>query len=149
MLEALKKEDLDEIVRIDTICFPAPWNKEQYRYELEENDYAFLYVLKEEGKVIGFIDYWITFDIAQLAKIAILPEYRGKHLAHRLMDQMIQDAEAKQCETLSLEVRVSNVAAQKLYEAYDFINVNTRKGYYHDNGEDAYVLVKALKGGCL
>lgn len=149
MLEALKKEDLDEIVSMDAICFPAPWSKEQYQYELEENDYAFLYVLKEEDKIIGFIDYWITFDIAQLAKIAILPEYRGKHLAHRLMDQMIQDAEAKQCETLSLEVRVSNLAAQKLYEAYDFINVNTRKGYYHDNGEDAYVLVKALKGGCL
>lgn len=149
MLEALKKENLDDIVSMDAICFPAPWSKEQYRYELEENDYAFLYVLKEEGKIIGFIDYWITFDIAQLAKIAILPEYRGKHLAHRLMDQMIQDAEAKQCETLSLEVRVSNLAAQKLYEAYDFINVNTRKGYYHDNGEDAYVLVKALKGGCL
>lgn len=149
MLEALKKEDLDDIVSMDAICFPAPWSKEQYQYELEENDYAFLYVLKEEGKIIGFIDYWITFDIAQLAKIAILPEYRGKHLAYRLMDQMIQDAEAKQCETLSLEVRVSNLAAQKLYEAYDFINVNTRKGYYHDNGEDAYVLVKALKGGCL
>ena len=149
MLEALKKEDLDDIVSMDAICFPAPWSKEQYQYELEENDYAFLYVLKEECKIIGFIDYWITFDIAQLAKIAILPEYRGKHLAHQLMDQMIQDAEAKQCETLSLEVRVSNLAAQKLYEAYDFINVNTRKGYYHDNGEDAYVLVKALKGGCL
>ena len=149
MLEALKKEDLDEIVAIDAICFPAPWSKQQYLYELEENDYAFIYVLKEDGKIIGFIDYWVTFDIAQLAKIAVLPEYRGKHLAHLLMDQMIEDVEQKQCETLSLEVRVSNIAAQKLYEAYDFINVNTRKGYYHDNGEDAYVMVKALKGSCL
>ena len=109
MLEALKKEDLDEIVAIDAICFPAPWSKEQYLYELEENDYAFIYVLKEEGKIIGFIDYWVTFDIAQLAKIAVLPQYRGKHLAHLLMDQMIEDVERMHCETLSLEVRVSNI----------------------------------------
>ena len=55
----------------------------------------------------------LTFDIAQLAKIAVLPQYRGRHYAHRMMDQMIKDVEEKHCETLSLEVRVSNIAAQR------------------------------------
>ncbi|WP_416325468.1 ribosomal protein S18-alanine N-acetyltransferase [[Eubacterium] hominis] len=148
MLRAMKKEDLNQILSIDAECFPMPWNEKQYLYELEENDYALLYVLEQDGIILGYIDFWITFDVCQLAKIAVLPPYRGKRYARLMMDQMIQDAQEKGCETISLEVRVSNQSAQKLYAAYDFINVNTRKRYYQDNGEDAYVLVKALGGNC-
>lgn len=146
MLRTMTKEDITQIVAIDAICFPIPWKDDQYLYELEENDYALLYVLEQDHHIIGYIDFWITFDICQLAKIAVLPQYQGAHYAHILMDQMIQDAQAKQCETISLEVRVSNTNAKRLYEAYDFIKVNVRKGYYQDNGEDADVLVKALGG---
>lgn len=148
MLRAMNKKDLKQIVAIDAICFPIPWNEKQYLYELKENDYAFLYVLELEGIIIGYVDYWITFDICQLAKIAVLPQYRNQHYAHQLMDQMILDASLKGCESISLEVRISNQSAQKLYASYEFINVNIRKNYYQDNGEDAYVLVKALGGNC-
>ena len=144
MLRAATKQDLEQILAIDAISFPVPWNYEQYVYELEENAYAFLYVLIEDGILLGFIDYWITFEICQLAKLAILPAYRGRHLSHQLMDHMMKEAKEQGCENISLEVRVSNTAAQMLYEAYAFINVNVRKGYYHDNGEDAIVMVKAL-----
>lgn len=144
MLRVAQIEDLEAIIAIDAMSFPVPWNKEQYLYELQENAYAFIYVLEEQGTIIGFIDYWITFEICQLAKIAILPELRGKQLAHELMEFMIEDAKNKGCENISLEVRVSNTAAQRLYEHYQFMNVNVRKGYYHDNGEDAYVMVNAL-----
>lgn len=146
MLRNMTKQDIEQIIAIDAVCFPVPWKEEQYLYELEENDYAYLYVLEMNHQIIGYIDFWITFDICQLAKIAVLPQYQGAHQAHILMDQMIQDAQVKQCETISLEVRVSNQSAQKLYAAYDFIKVNVRKGYYQDNGEDADVLVKALGG---
>lgn len=146
MLRNMTKKDIEQITAIDAVCFPVPWKEKQYLYELEENDYAYLYVLEKNDQIIGYIDFWITFDICQLAKIAVLPQYQGEHHAHILMDQMIQDAQAKQCETISLEVRVSNQNAQKLYAAYDFIKVNVRKGYYQDNGEDADVLVKALGG---
>lgn len=75
--------------------------------------------------------------------------YRGQQYAHLLMDVMIATANQEQCETISLEVRVSNEAAHKLYEHYDFIKVNVRKAYYQDNGEDADFLIKALGGNCI
>lgn len=149
MLRSMKEEDLEQVIEIDAQCFPVPWKIKDYSYELGDNDYAYLYVIEEENHIVGYIDFWITFDVCQLAKIAVLPAYRGKHLARKLMDQMIKDADQKQCETISLEVRVSNQSAQKLYEAYDFITVNVRKKYYQDNGEDAYVMIKALGGNCL
>ena len=138
--------DISRIVEIDEACFPLAWNHDQYHYELCDNEFASLYVLEVEDKIIGYIDFWITFDTCQLAKIAILPSHRGHHYAHALMDQMIQNANQAQCENISLEVRVSNDAAHALYEAYDFIKVNVRKQYYQDNGEDADLLVKPLGG---
>lgn len=148
MIRKMRIEDCFIVSQIDAECFPIPWTKEQYEREFNENEFAYLYVLEDNNKIIGFIDFWITFDCCQLAKIAVLPSYRGNHYAHLLMDKMIDKAEQEHCEIISLEVRISNSAAHKLYEAYDFIKVNVRKQYYQDNGEDADFLIKALGGNC-
>lgn len=149
MIRKMRIEDAGAVAEIDSLCFSVPWKKEQYEAELMENDFARLYVLEQEGNILGFIDFWITFDSCQLAKIAVMPAYQGNHLACRLMDKMIEEADKAHCETISLEVRVSNEKAHRLYEAYDFIKVNVRKQYYQDNGEDADFLIKALGGNCL
>ena len=148
MIREMKIEDCSIVSQIDAHCFPVPWSEEQYKREFNENEFAYLYVLEDHNEIIGFIDFWITFDSCQLAKIAVLPSYRGKHYAHLLMDKMIERAQQENCEIISLEVRVSNTAAHKLYEAYDFIKVNVRKQYYQDNGEDADFLIKAIGGNC-
>ena len=57
---------------------------------------------------------------------------------------MISDAINANCDNISLEVRISNLPAQKLYESFGFMQVNVRKGYYSDNQEDALLLVKPL-----
>ena len=144
MLRPCVIDDLDQIIAIDQQCFPVAWNSQQYTYELLENAYAFLWVLEENHQIVGFIDYWITFEICQLAKIAVQHDMRGNGYAKQMMEWMIQDSRLKGCENISLEVRISNNAAISLYESFDFINANIRKGYYQDNGEDAYVLIKAL-----
>lgn len=146
MIRKMGMDDLDIVTKIDAACFPIPWNTDQYTYELKDNAYAFLFVLETEEGIVGFIDFWITFDICQLAKIAVLPQYRNRHFAHELMEMMIAFTERKGCENISLEVRTSNTAAHHLYAAFDFIKVNVRKNYYNDNGEDADVLIKALGG---
>lgn len=146
MLRKMKVEDLDAVTDIDSTCFPVSWSKAQYVYEMNENVFAHLYVLEIADEIVGFIDFWITFEICQLAKIAVVSKYQNMHYAHRLMDKMLAVANKNGCENISLEVRVSNVAAHRLYENYNFIKVNVRKHYYQDNGEDADVLVKALGG---
>lgn len=148
-IKQMEIDDIEKVVKIDSICFPVGWSSTEYKREILENEFAYLYVLKINEEIIGYIDFWITFDICQLTKIAILPEYRRQKYAHVLMDEMIKKAEELQCESISLEVRVSNKSAQRLYESYGFLKVNVRKGYYQDNGEDANYLIKPLGGGII
>ena len=62
------------------------------------------------------------------------------------MDKIISVANESKCENITLEVRVSNVAAISLYKKYGFIIANIRKSYYSDNHEDAYLMIKPLGG---
>lgn len=138
--------DLDRVLEIEQASFSSTYNREQYLYELEENPCAKLFVIEEENKIVGFIDYWITFENCQLSKIAVDLHERKKGYAKQLMDFMIKDAITQMCEIVSLEVRESNLTAQKLYESYGFLEVNRRKGYYSDNQETAIVMVKPIGG---
>lgn len=146
MIRKMSIEDLDRIDEIEKESFSSVYKKEQYEYELEDNPCAKLFVLEDENEIVGFIDYWITFDSCQLTKLAIANEYRGKGYAHELMEFMIEDAIKENCEAILLEVRESNVVAQNLYKAYDFLEINVRKGYYTDNKENAIVMGKAIGG---
>ena len=95
--------------------------------------------------IAGYIDWWILYDKAQLANIAVDPAYRGRGYAKTMLEACIKDAEEKGCETLSLEARVSNTPALSLYRSYGFIDAAVRKRYYED-GEDAILMVLPLGG---
>lgn len=146
MIRKMCIEDLDRIDEIEKESFSSIYKKEQYEYEIEDNPCAKLFVLEHEGEIVGFIDYWITFDSCQLTKLAIAKQHRGKGYAHELMEYMIEDAINEKCEAVLLEVRESNIVAQNLYKAYDFLEINIRKGYYSDNKENAIVMGKAIGG---
>lgn len=146
MIRNTLEQDIHAIIEIEKLCFTSQWTYEMFLYELHENEFGHFYVLSEGSCVLGFIDFWITFEVCQLANIAIHPAYQGRGYSKKLMDFMIDVATAQQCETIMLEVRVSNDIAKKLYNTYEFIEMNIRKGYYSDNGEDAIVMCKALGG---
>lgn len=146
MIREMKIEDLERVIEIEEESFSSVYKKEQYEYELEDNPCAHLFVLEEKGIIIGFIDFWITFDSCQLTKIAIAKAFRGLSYACELMEYMFSFAEKENCEAVLLEVRESNIIAQKLYASYDFIEINRRNGYYSDNNETAIVMGKPLKG---
>lgn len=145
MIREMHSDDLDEVLKIEQQCFTNYWNHKQFLYELHDNEFAFLYVLLKDEKIIGFIDFWITFEQCQLAQIAIAKSYQGKGYSSKLMELMIKKAEAHMAESISLEVRVSNVVAFALYKKFNFIEMNKREGYYND-GEDAIVMVRPLGG---
>lgn len=146
MIRKMVVEDLEQVDVIEHSCFTSTYNKEQYLYELEDNPCAHLYVLETEGKVVGYIDYWITFDSCQLTKLAVDEQFRRLGYASLLMEHMIDDAIQQECEAILLEVRVSSKEAQTFYEQFEFLQINVRKGYYTDNQEDAIVMGKVIGG---
>ena len=142
----MTKEDLPVIAEMEEDLFPeSPWPEYEFLQEMEHNPFSVLAVYEEDGEILGYMDYWITYEQAQLANIAVARKAWGKGIGSRLMDECVRQAEKAGCEVLSLEVRVSNERAVKLYEKYGFIRAAVRKGYY-ENGEDAHLMIKPLGG---
>lgn len=146
MIREMKLTDLRRVLEIEQACFDAPWTLSEYEYELIENPFSTLFVYEENDEIIGMYDIWVTFEIAQIANIAVDPNYQGKGYGQKLMDTLIQYCEEKECENITLEVRVSNEAAIALYQKNGFVISHIRKQYYED-GEDAYLMMKEL-GEC-
>ena len=142
LLRAMRLSDLDNIMPLEHQLFSSPWSKDDYIYELSSNPYAKYYVL-EDGKIVGYVGIWITYETAQITTIGIAKERQGEGLSKLLMNKVIE--ETKDCEAITLEVRVSNVKAIKLYESYGFKKEAIRKDYYLDNHEDAYLMMKERK----
>lgn len=146
MIRTAEDQDLDRIAELENVLFAdSPWPWKEFEHELHENPFAILLVDEEEGRVVGYLDYWILYEQAQVATIGVDPEYQNRGIGSALLSYAEKDAADQGCETFSLEVRVSNAKARHLYEKHGFIQVNIRKGYY-ENGEDAYLMVKPIGG---
>jgi ribosomal-protein-alanine N-acetyltransferase len=90
--------------------------------------------------VIGFGGMWFAFDEAHITTLGVDPEHRGRGLGEFLLLGLIDEAIARGANWLTLEVRVSNVSAQALYRKYQFSEQGTRRRYYSDNNEDAFIM---------
>jgi ribosomal-protein-alanine N-acetyltransferase len=94
----------------------------------------------EAPHIAGFAGMWIIFDEAHITTIGVDPAYRGRGLGELLLLALIDEAIRRGANWLTLEVRVSNEVAQALYRKYGFEIHGTRRRYYSDNGEDAYIM---------
>ena len=136
--------DIDSILVIENESFKKPFSKENLLYEISENPVSNFYILESEQKVIGFIDYWVTFDSATIDQIAIKKSERNKGFASFLLNSAINLLkESGEISFFTLEVRKSNAAAKALYKKFGFKEI-TIKSKYYDDGEDAIYMVMGL-----
>ncbi|WP_374721774.1 ribosomal protein S18-alanine N-acetyltransferase [Peribacillus tepidiphilus] len=136
----MTEDDIDEVLVLERRSFTLPWSREAFYNELNHNQYALYIVLEDEGKIVGYCGAWLVIDEAHITNIAILPEYRGRRLGEGLLRKMMDIAIERGAKVMTLEVRVSNIIAQSLYEKLGFQKGGIRKRYYTDNGEDALVM---------
>jgi ribosomal-protein-alanine N-acetyltransferase len=133
-------DDLDRIMEIEHASFTLPWSRDAFEAELTQNHFAKYLVAIHEGQVVGYAGVWVILDEGHVTNIAIHPDARGKKLGEALMRELMATAIAHGSERMTLEVRVSNVVAQRMYEKLGFVNAGIRKGYYTDNNEDAMIM---------
>ena len=143
--------DLPLIMQIEGLCFPhGAWKEENILYELHENPVSHFWVIelsledKNDYRVVGFCDYWETFDSATICQIAVHPYLQHKQLGSAMMDEIYNDCFAKKIQTITLEVRVRNIPAINFYKKHGF-EIVTTKPHYYDNGEDAYYMILKVK----
>ena len=142
---ALSK-DFSQVLEIEKECFKQPYTTKELEYEFYENPVNKIIVAEDEGKIVGFIDFLITFTSSTIMQIAVTSSYRGKGIATQLLAEM-EKAFPKEIEdmveTITLEVRESNKAANALYLKNGYQIVTTKNNYYKD-GENAIYMLKRL-----
>ena len=152
-LESLQVTDIDDLMVIEQEAFSAPWSASMYRHEMTRNELGHYLALRfqangsEPGLLLGYAGFWLLVDEAHISTIAVRTGWRGHGLGEWLLLGLLQKAIAVQAREATLEVRVSNVAAQGLYRKLGFEVVGRRKRYYSDNGEDALIMtLSSLQG---
>ena len=139
-----KISDLEAIKEIEDESFINPFAKEDLLYEISQNPVSNFLVLEKDDLVVGFIDYWVTFDSATIDQIAVKKSERDQGFAKILLEKSINDLkELGEVSFFTLEVRASNEPAINLYKSFGFQKVTIKEKYY-DDGEDAIYMVKGL-----
>lgn len=139
----MTNEDIEQVCDIEKSSFPTPWSAFAFASELEDNQLACYCVIVPEDepkKVVGYCGMWVILDEAHITNIAILPDFRGNRLGEKLMVAMMGLARIKGAMNMTLEVRVSNTSAKRLYSRIGFKENGIRKKYYTDNNEDALIM---------
>lgn len=120
--------DIPDVMVIEHEAFTMPWTEEAFRNELTNNHFAKYMVMELEGKAIGYAGMWTIMDEAHITNIAVREAYRGRKLGEKLLDELMRTAAYLGMERMTLEVRVSNLVAQRLYEKKGFESAGLRKG---------------------
>lgn len=136
-------EDVKGVFNVERDSFSVPWPPEMFEEEVK-NPLAKYLVLESSGTICGYAGFWLVIGEAQVTNIALLKEYRGKGYGKILIEALLDLAINSQADTIVLEVRKSNLVAQKLYEKYGFSPRGIRERYYIDNNEDAVLMQKDL-----
>ena len=137
-------DDLEGLLQVEKLSQPAPWSEQIFYRELDL-DYSRIWTLFDDKQVVGFLVFWVIVDEIHILNVCIAPSHRRRGLAATLISELVSTAQRHQSTIVSLEVRESNVAAQKLYFGLGFEPIGLRKRYYSDNGEDAVLLAKILE----
>ena len=140
VIEAMRLDDLPAVHLIEKASFTSPWPEHAYRSELESNRLAQYLVARVDERVVGYGGMWLMVDEAHITTFAIHPAWRRQRIGERLLLAFLDLAIDRGAHEATLEVRLSNLAARRLYEKYWFRPVGLRPRYYSDDQEDALIM---------
>ncbi|MFZ3579557.1 ribosomal protein S18-alanine N-acetyltransferase [Virgibacillus sp. DJP39] len=140
VVRLMELTDIDAVVEVEKMSFSSAWTEDIFYQEIVNNQFAHYFVVEVDEKVVGYAGLWVVIDDAQITNIAIMPTLRGNKLGEKLFKYTMEQAIRLGSSRLSLEVRVSNIVAQRMYRKFGLVPGGLRKNYYTDNKEDAIVM---------
>jgi ribosomal-protein-alanine N-acetyltransferase len=142
-IRKLKLRDLTAIEEIERLSYPTPWSRSMFAGELSKPSSICLGAIDvETNRLVGYLIISRYVDAWHVMNIAVANEFRRRGIATRLMERLFEITSGDGRRGYTLEVRVSNDAAIRLYESLDFKARGLRRGYYTDNREDALIMWK-------
>ena len=136
----VRADHLDAVVAIELQSSPEPWSRGIFEEELRDTVKRSFHVAVAEGTVVGFCSLLMQLSEGHIANIAVDPTMRGRRIGARLLLQSSRIAVARGATAMTLEVRVSNLSARRLYRWFGFAPAGVRPRYYRSNNEDALIM---------
>ncbi len=143
-IQRMTEDDLEEVARLEKLCFSDPWSKRSFQGELKHR-FSIPLVVKSGTRVIGYTCLWHIDDQMEIANFTISPEFRRKGIGKIMMERVLLEARKRGCFSVMLSVRESNVAALNLYAKAGFVEVERRKNYYRLPTEDAIIMFRNVE----
>jgi [ribosomal protein S18]-alanine N-acetyltransferase len=140
-IRRLTNRDLGTTDRIERRSYPTPWSRSMFASEIAKPSSICLGALEADA-LLGYLIISRYVDAWHVMNIAVDPDHRGRGIARALFERLFELTATDEARGFTLEVRVSNVEAIRLYERLGFHSKGVRRGYYTDNREDALVMWK-------
>jgi [ribosomal protein S18]-alanine N-acetyltransferase len=136
----MRRRHLRSVLRIESQVYPRPWSLSLFLSELALRGSRYYLVARLDASVVGYAGLMFTGDDAHVTTIAVDPALHRAKIGTRLLAALAREARTRGARNLTLEVRVSNDAAQRMYEEFGFRPAGIRKNYYVETNEDALVM---------
>jgi ribosomal-protein-alanine N-acetyltransferase len=144
-IEPMRERHLDDVLAIEGRLFPTPWTEGMFRQEIADNVLSRSVVALHGGVVVGYLVAWFVHQEVHLLNVGVDPDYQRRGFGRRLVSDLVARARAERRALVTLEVRVGNAPARRLYESFGFVEAGVRRRYYRDSGEDAIVMLLDLR----
>ncbi len=134
----MTEDDIPRMAELEKIIFTDPWSEKVYRetFALSGVEYV---VAVDGDKVVGGAGVRNIVGTGEITNVMLLPEYRGQGIGRTIVEEAIERGRRLGAEEFTLEVRVSNARAIKLYESLGFVSEGIRPGFYNNPKEDAAI----------
>jgi len=158
IIREMTEEDLPGVQALEEACFSDAWSERLLR-DMLDSEYDWCRVLAyapadgektqtgggsggQVPRLAGYVNIRVIADEAELMRICVAEDFRGRGLSHRLLEAGLADMKENGAAAASLEVRAGNAPAIRLYESHGFTLCGVRKRYYRDPVEDALIYRK-------
>ena len=138
-IKRMQPQDANRMAEIDRQVFSQPWSEQGFLSALQSPDTLYLIVWKDD-QIIGYCGFLQSFEEADITNVAVKEDWRGLGVGRRMLKELMDLGKKRGVERYTLEVRIGNIAAIKLYESLGFESVGIRKNFYEFPREDALIM---------
>lgn len=139
-IRRMQPEDVPAVAALEAACFSEPWSEQAFLDALKQPEALMMTAIGMENNPIGYCGIYLSADEGEITNVAVRPDHRKQGIADAILTEMLSESQKRGAQTIYLEVRESNLPAQKLYEKHGFVSCGIRKNFYRKPTEHAIVM---------
>ena len=138
-IRLMAEEDVESVSNIEMQLFSKPWTKQDFLNSMSDRHNIYLVAENDQCEVVGYCGIWGVLDEGQITNVAVRPEEQGTGIGYKMLQELISIGRNEGLSQFTLEVRVSNEKAIRLYQKLGFEEEGIRKEFYDKPVEDAII----------